>query len=129
MISDIKYQERSGSFVENMSLPVHRWFRFSAGFSAKWAEDLIKSKHNSNTMVLDPFAGSGTSLLAADAVGVVSVGIEAQPFIARVTSAKLNYSIPPDSLFKKAEQVLVGADHLLDAHSRDLQYPSIIRKC
>ena len=25
---------RSGTFVDNMKLPIHRWFRYSAGFSA-----------------------------------------------------------------------------------------------
>ncbi|RFQ07677.1 DNA modification methylase, partial [Pseudomonas sp. ATCC 13867] len=24
---------RSGTFTDNMKLPVHRWFRYSAGFS------------------------------------------------------------------------------------------------
>ena len=34
-------ESTSGTFVDNMSLPVHRWFRYSAGFSGAWAEDLI----------------------------------------------------------------------------------------
>ena len=36
-----RYAEKtSGSFVGNMDAPVHRWFRYSAGFSGAWAEDL-----------------------------------------------------------------------------------------
>lgn len=27
---------RSGTFTDNMKLPIHRWFRYSAGFSAEW---------------------------------------------------------------------------------------------
>ncbi|MCI5121394.1 MAG: hypothetical protein D3908_09445, partial [Candidatus Electrothrix sp. AUS4] len=39
--------------------------------------------------VLDPFAGSGTTLLAAEAIRVKAVGFEAHPFIHRVAKAKL----------------------------------------
>ena len=28
--------DRSGAFGDNMSLLVHRWYRYSAGFSADW---------------------------------------------------------------------------------------------
>jgi hypothetical protein len=32
---------KSSTFVPNLRLPVHRWLRFSAGFSAAWAESVI----------------------------------------------------------------------------------------
>jgi hypothetical protein len=28
----------SSTFQKNLKLPVHQWFRFSAGFSAQWVE-------------------------------------------------------------------------------------------
>ncbi len=34
--------EASSTFVNNMSLPVHRWFRYSAGFSAEWVESVLR---------------------------------------------------------------------------------------
>ncbi|NET73595.1 MAG: DNA modification methylase, partial [Sphaerospermopsis sp. SIO1G2] len=30
------HQDNSGTFADNMKLPIHRWFRYSAGFSAAW---------------------------------------------------------------------------------------------
>ena len=126
---DVKSIERSGSFVDNMTLPVHRWFRFSAGFSAKWAEDFIETKKSDNTLLLDPFAGSGTSLLASDATSITSIGIEAQPFIARIAAAKLFYSTSPDVFFKKAEQILAESTKLLAQGPSAYQYPTIIQKC
>lgn len=76
-----------------MGEAVHRWFRYSAGFSAVWAEDAI-AKHKADLgrtslTVLDPFAGSGTTLLASQAEGTTSYGIESHPFVARVARAKL----------------------------------------
>ncbi len=56
----------ASTFADNMRLPVHRWFRFSAGFSAEWAEETIREASSRGpTRVFDPFAGSGTTLLAA----------------------------------------------------------------
>ncbi|MGE0408351.1 MAG: DNA modification methylase [Amphiplicatus sp.] len=86
-----KKSARAGAFTDNMKLPVHRWFRYSAGFSAEWAANEIRA--SGAQRVLDPFAGSGTALLAASECGVCSVGYEAHPFIARVAAAKANVTV------------------------------------
>lgn len=62
-----------------MQLPVHRWFRCSAGFSAEWMQRLLtelNADDQAPSLVLDPFVGSGTTLLATDRVGIPGV---AQP--------------------------------------------------
>jgi DNA modification methylase len=73
---------RSGTFTDNMKLPVHRWYRYSAGFSAQWVEQLIREYAPSS--VLDPFVGSGTTLLAASAAGVRAYGYESHPYWCKV---------------------------------------------
>lgn len=87
-----KTARRPGSFTDNMSLPVHRWFRYSAGFSADWAQKVI-SDQESPRIVFDPFVGSGTTLIAAQRAGVESVGLENHHFVHRVASAKLLWSL------------------------------------
>lgn len=78
-------------FTGNMRLPVHRWFRYSAGFSATWATEMIEQRRPSDRQcrVLDPFAGSGTTLVASEVAGVPSVGLEPHPLVARIGQAKL----------------------------------------
>ncbi len=83
------HSARSGAFTDNMKLPVHRWFRYSAGFSAAWVESVLES-HNS-IAVLDPFVGSGTVCIASDKLGIPSYGIEAHPFIFRLGQGKLSW--------------------------------------
>ena len=75
-----------------MKLPVHRWFRYSAGFSAEWVCSVLNEKfsQDSEITVLDPFAGIGTTLLACNSIRVNSIGFESHPFIYRITKAKLN---------------------------------------
>lgn len=56
-------QDYSSTFADNMSLPVHKWYRYTAGFSAVWANQLIlQEKAKGRKKVIDPFAGSGTVL-------------------------------------------------------------------
>lgn len=51
-------EESSSSFVANMALPIHRWYRYSAGFSSQWVESVIaESLRSGSVTVLDPFAG------------------------------------------------------------------------
>ena len=67
---------RSGTFTANMKLPIHRWFRYSVGFSADWVRCEIKSYCDGDTLtVLDPFAGSATTLLAAESVKSIVISL------------------------------------------------------
>ena len=120
-------ESTSGSFVSNMSLPVHRWFRYSAGFSGAWAKDLIsREMKRRDVRVVDPFAGSGTTLIAAEQCGVESRGIDSHPFVARVTRAKLAYRSSPDAYIRRAKSVLANARL---RHPSLEPYAPLIRKC
>lgn len=99
---------RSGAFTDNMKLPIHRWFRYSAGFSAEWVGKLIAERRNAGTsnFVFDPFAGSGTTLLAAQQANVASAGAERHPFIHRVARAKLSWDTDVTELRLASQQLI-----------------------
>jgi hypothetical protein len=109
------------TFIDNMRLPVHRWFRYSAGFSAQWVESIVPK----GARVLDPFAGSGTTLIAAQAVGAESFGIDSQEFVCRVAQAKLAWVADADELERRGAL-------LLDAHApheTDASMPALLESC
>jgi DNA modification methylase len=104
-------RRRSGSFVDNMQLPLHRWFRYSAGFSAEWAGQVIGEAAAAGPVrVLDPFAGSGTVVLEAERQGVEGIGVEAHPFVARVARAKLAWREDPERLRSLGETIVRVAE-------------------
>ncbi len=115
----------TSTFLDNMRLPVHRWFRYSAGFSAEWVKWLLAERNGSELRVLDPFVGSGTTCLASDEMGIPSRGLEAHPFVHRVARAKLSYAADPERFLAKAERAFRWAGKARAAND----YPELIQKC
>jgi hypothetical protein len=117
---------RSGTFVDNMALPVHRWFRYSAGFSAEWVEQLLKDwKLDSDHLILDPFAGSGTVPIVCENLGLKSVGVEAHPVVARICQAKLYWATSIEQFTELAKRISHDAQHL---ERKSVEYPSLIQR-
>lgn len=119
----------STTFSRSMGQSVHRWFRYSAGFSATWAEETIAKRMaelgSKQITVLDPFVGSGTTLLAAEAEGARSMGVESHPFVARVARAKLQWRSSPDQFATRVEQILESAEPM----EADGPVPPLLPKC
>jgi hypothetical protein len=117
---------RSGTFVDNMVLPVHRWFRYSAGFAAQWVEQVLAEweigKHH---LVLDPFVGSGTVPVVCDTLGIPSLGVEAHPVVARICKAKLLWTTQVHRFGDFAAKVLRQAEK---RGPRVVDYPPLIER-
>lgn len=126
--SPIVSQKATSTFVENLKLPVHRWFRYSAGFSAEWVESIINDQLDAGRVVrvLDPFAGSATTLIAAEHMAVSSFGIDPHPFVFRVAEAKLAWRSNPHEYRVAVKSWLEKASEL----TPDIAgYPKLIGKC
>jgi hypothetical protein len=119
--------EASSTFTSNMTLPVHRWFRYSAGFSAVWVEQVLREFESVGPVqVFDPFAGSATTLLAAENQGVRSWGIDAHPFVSRIAKAKLQWRSDPGAYRRKVDELRKTAKSLTPKLTG---YPPLIYKC
>lgn len=117
---------RSGTFVDNMALPVHRWFRYSAGFAAQWVEQVLSEwVIGRSHVVLDPFAGSGTVPVVCDTLGIRSIGVEAHPVVARICRAKLLWTTPPERVADFAAQIL---KHARNRKENTETYPPLIHR-
>lgn len=117
----------SSTYLDNVRLPVHRWFRFSAGFSGAWVRHLIVDAATRREIrVFDPFVGSGTTLISAEDAGVIAGGMEAHPFVFRVACAKLARRCNPADFRARVSQTKSRAA----ACPAELErYPTLIRRC
>lgn len=82
-----------GSAKDNMSSPVHNWYKFTAGFSYKFVDIILDDYRGRNITVYEPFAGCGTTLVECQKLGFRSVGNESQELMCNIINAKLNWSI------------------------------------
>lgn len=77
------------SFQANKGRPVYRWYKFKEGFSAPLVDHLLRVQNiKSGAKLLDPFAGSGTSLFVGSAAGLQAEGIELLPIGQQIIAAK-----------------------------------------
>ena len=78
------------AFANNKKLPIHRWVPWIAGYSSEFVRGAIDQYMPKKGVVLDPFAGVGTSLIEAALAGHRPVGFEINPYAALASRTKLN---------------------------------------
>ncbi len=88
LLTDSRLSRQAVSFQASKNLPRARWFKFKEAFSPSLVRSLLEEE-GVNGLVLDPFAGSGTTLFAASELGLPSYGIEVLPVGRAVVAARL----------------------------------------
>ncbi len=76
------------AFAGNKTLPIHRWAPWIAGFSSDFVADVLQRYLPGPGVVLDPFAGVGTTLVEAVLHGHEAVGFEINPYAALAAQVK-----------------------------------------
>jgi len=67
------------SFQASKDEPVYRWFKYKEGFSSTLVKYFLSEYSKKPGKILDPFAGAGTTLFAAQELGWQSYGVELLP--------------------------------------------------
>lgn len=66
--------------IDPMDLPIHDWYRFVLSFPPHLVREYIKKFGlNDQSLVLDPFCGTGTTIVECKKNGIPTIGIEALP--------------------------------------------------
>jgi DNA modification methylase len=103
----IKYRDefkKLVNFSTNLDVPIHRWFEVKEGYSQKLIFRLVNEHTSLPKLIFDPFAGGGTTLLAAKEIGISSFGFEVNPFLAFGSKVKLTHYFPED--IKKLTKII-----------------------
>jgi len=98
---------------ENKQSAIHNWFVYHHSFGKTLVSEILNElKLDRKARVLDPFCGSGTTLLVCQHKGIECVGMDLMPLSILVSRAKTNhYSVVNlRNTFKKIESSLDRID-------------------
>lgn len=76
------------SFQANKNISKYRWFKFKEGYSSTLVEYILSKLKIKSGKIIDPFAGSGTSLFASAEKGFDSIGIELLPIAKEIMEVR-----------------------------------------
>ncbi len=84
----------------------HDWYRFVLSFPAHLVRTYVgRFGLDAKNTVLDPFCGTGTTLVECKKLGIRSFGVEPNPMAAYASRTKVDWEIGPESLVSHAMHV------------------------
>jgi hypothetical protein len=92
----------------------HDWYRFVLSYPPHLVQEYVERFAIEPGMrVLDPFSGTGTTVLECKKLGIASVGVEANKMAHFAGSTKLNWSPKPKDLLDQARRIADRARKLI----------------
>lgn len=100
----------------------HNWYRFILSFPPHLVRDYISDFGlDSRSVVLDPFCGTGTTLIEAKLQNISSFGTEANSFAHFASSVKVDWETNPDLLYRQSHEIAeIALDTLREQGINDL---------
>lgn len=114
-----------GDYIPQKSLnhinqsPIHNWYFFTLGYSPKFVDYIIKSKKISKkNVILDPFVGSGTTIVEAKLQGIKSLGIDANDFMVFASKVKANWNLDVSEIKVENDRILRNVQPIISFLSK-----------
>lgn len=97
----------------------HGWYRFVLSFPPHLVRHyLTKFQVDQNSRVLDPFCGTGTTLVECKKQGIPSVGLEVNPMAYFASRVKLDWSLEAEGFLEDAHGVAQSVQTELELINR-----------
>jgi len=97
---------------------IHDWYRFVLAFPDHLVTEILdRFGAVEGETVLDPFCGTGTTLIESMKSGLHAVGIEANPVCVLASKVKTNWNLRPSELLSALDEVLEFATPIQTALS------------
>jgi len=98
----------------------HDWYRFVLSFPPHLVREYIqKFGLTEKSVILDPFCGTGTTLVEAKLAGMKSIGLEGNPFPHFASTVKTNWDLDANKLSSRAQEVANKALTVLESQGID----------
>ena len=100
----------SSRIVKAVDCPIHNWYTYVHTYSPQFVEyEISKKGITPGQQVLDPFSGTGTTLVECKSRGISSAGIDALDFLAFASKTKTEWEIDCEELRSTAQGINRGA--------------------
>ncbi|MDE0146157.1 MAG: DNA methyltransferase [Nitrospira sp.] len=101
-----EYRNWDANKVQDNDSAAHRWYRFVLSFPPHLVRDYLDDFGVRNDgLVLDPFCGTGTTIVESKKLGISGIGLEALPMAHFASCVKTDWSPSPDALAEHAQRV------------------------
>jgi DNA modification methylase len=102
--------DANSNVIQTSDWPGHGWYRFVLSYPPHLVRKYMDRFGVTNeSLLLDPFCGTGTTLVEAKLLGVPSIGCDAHPFAVLVSQVKTNWSVSVRSLRYLSAEIVAGA--------------------
>ena len=131
-IQSEEFQEKKTSEISNgranklaaQDRAFHDWYRFVLSFPPHLVRDyLSKFELNKNSVVLDPFCGTGTTVVESKLAGMKAIGLEGNLFPHFASSVKTSWNLNADLLASKAQIIATETLEVLKSQGIDDNFP------
>jgi SAM-dependent methyltransferase len=100
--------------------PAHDWYRFVLSFPPHLVREYVERfSILQGQVVLDPFCGTGTTLVECKKLGIASVGIEPNPMALFASQVKTDWTVDGSALLRHARKIASNALSRLSAEGID----------
>jgi DNA modification methylase len=102
----------------------HDWYRFVLSYPPHLVQKYLERFGATvDSAVLDPFCGTGTTIVECKKLGIASVGVEAHPMAHLAAKTKVDWSVDGDALMEAAERIAARAEIRISRGGKMLALP------
>ena len=131
---NLYFGKELGTFKDSLRAPVHRWFKYPAGYSYKFVNASFEVFGvKPGEWIYDPFSGTGTTLIQAKQNNINGYGVEAHSFVHWVAQTKLYWEYDLSKLGRQIEMLLQESQNFISQKFEKTDtagvFPELVYKC
>ncbi|MEK9137283.1 MAG: DNA methyltransferase [Bacteroidota bacterium] len=116
-----KELRRLVTYVPNKTAPTYNWFKYKEGFSRELVHLVLREwAIPKRSLVYDPFAGCGTTLLACKELGYEALGLDILPVAVYVTDCKLKDYSDVDRMIAAVNKLMA-----MEGRTPSAEFPTV----
>lgn len=117
-----KKTEKRQNNLRAADRPFHDWYRFVLSYPPHLVRQYLNDFGvTSEQVVLDPFSGTGTTIVESQLHKIKAIGVEANPFPHFAGTVKVDWTVNPDNLLEFGNKIAETTRQVLFAQDIDDQ--------